>query len=177
MDDPSVFNDEVDTKDKDDAHTWAPQWWYWQRCPRCSPSCLSPGSPAPPCHWEKTKKCTYKNSLSFRVEYRQRVLNDLQRTKLFLAVVWFGSSPTPSPLSRQQLSDGRVFLSLCVAGRAYWRNRGEGVDVETNHTIARKPGPLEIIQYSLKYSIGMLQYIRAMSFLVFWKFILKLFTK
>ncbi len=38
----------------------------------------------------------------------------------FLAVVWFGSSPTPFlPLSRQQ-------VSLILAGRAYWRGVGGG---------------------------------------------------
>ncbi len=42
----------------------------------------------------------------------------------FLAVVWFGSSPTPlSPLSRQLY----LFLSLHVrCGRTYWRERGGG---------------------------------------------------
>ncbi len=35
----------------------------------------------------------------------------------FLAAVCFGSSPTPSPLS--------VSHSSCVAGRAYWLERGD----------------------------------------------------
>ena len=57
-----------------------------------------------------------------------------------------GSLPTPFPLSRQP----KKFLSfLFVAGRAYWLDRGEGVGEEPNHTTARKPGPLQIIQYSL----------------------------
>ncbi len=41
---------------------------------------------------------------------------------------------------------------LCVAGRAYWRERrreGVGVDLEPKHTTARKPGPLYSIQHFL----------------------------
>ncbi len=45
----------------------------------------------------------------------------------FLAVLWFGSSPTPSPLTRQQV----VSVFLCVvAGRAYRREKGEGSEGE-----------------------------------------------
>jgi hypothetical protein len=63
----------------------------------------------------------------------------------FLAAVLFGSNcPTPNCLS---------FLAfLCVASRAYSevvREEGKGVGEEPNHTTARKPGPLKIIQYSL----------------------------
>ncbi len=43
----------------------------------------------------------------------------------FLAVVRFSLSPTPPPLSRHQVVS--VFsVFLCVAGRAYWRERGGG---------------------------------------------------
>jgi hypothetical protein len=61
----------------------------------------------------------------------------------FLAVVWSGSSPHPLPLLPSSFS-----VLLRVVGWAYWKERGkEGVG-ESN-TTARKPGPLEIIQYSL----------------------------
>ncbi len=43
----------------------------------------------------------------------------------FLAVVWFGSSPTPfPPLPSASCLSFTVFL--CVAVRAYWRERGRG---------------------------------------------------
>jgi hypothetical protein len=55
----------------------------------------------------------------------------------FLAVVRFGSYPTlPPPVSLSQ--------SSCM-----W----EGVGEELNHTTARKPGPPQIIQYSLALSL------------------------
>ncbi len=64
--------------------------------------------------------------------------------------------PPPSPLSRpctpSPVSKLSLFLSLpvsCVASPPYWRERWEeGVGVEPNQTTARKPGPLQIIQYS-----------------------------
>jgi hypothetical protein len=37
----------------------------------------------------------------------------------------------------------------CVAGRAYWRERGGGGGGGANQTTTRKPGPLLIIQCSL----------------------------
>jgi hypothetical protein len=50
----------------------------------------------------------------------------IRRGPGFLAVVWFGSSPTPlyPPLSSPCFLCSSVFL--CVAGRAYWRERGGG---------------------------------------------------
>jgi hypothetical protein len=45
----------------------------------------------------------------------------IYRWPCFLAVVWFGSSPTPF-LVTSCLS---FSIFLCVAGRAYWRERGE----------------------------------------------------
>ncbi len=67
----------------------------------------------------------------------------------FLAVVWFGSSPTPSPPS--PVSKLSLFLSLplcpwpnLLTGEA-WERVGE----EPNHTTARKPGLLYFIKYSL----------------------------
>ncbi len=55
-----------------------------------------------------------------------------------LAVVWFGSSKSqpPPPPSISCLS---ISVFLCVAGRAYWRKRGEEVEEEPNHVPARKP--------------------------------------
>ncbi len=63
-----------------------------------------------------------------------------------------GSCPTPS---HHHLSSSCLSFSvfLCVAGRAYWQERGVewecGGGGEPNHTTARKPCPLKIIQYSL----------------------------
>ncbi len=60
----------------------------------------------------------------------------------FLPIVLFGSSPTPfPPLRSASCLSFSVFL--CVAGRAYWREkRGDGLGDKPNHTTARKPGPL-----------------------------------
>ncbi len=54
----------------------------------------------------------------------------------------------PLPLYRQQVFS---FLGLTVCRRSSSRTGSgtEGVGKEPNHTTARKPGPLEIIQYSL----------------------------
>ncbi len=55
----------------------------------------------------------------------------------FLAVVCFGSSPTPSPLSRRQI------VSLSQPSCVSPVNRREmGVGEEPNHATARKPCPL-----------------------------------
>ncbi len=48
----------------------------------------------------------------------------IYRGPCFLAIICFGSTPTPFPLSRQQLVS-LCQVSSCVAGRAYWRE-GEG---------------------------------------------------
>ncbi len=56
----------------------------------------------------------------------------------FHSVVWFGSSPTPSPLSRQPV----VFLSLPVCCQS-------SVGEEPSQTTPRKPGPLSIIEHSM----------------------------
>ncbi len=67
----------------------------------------------------------------------------------FLAVARFGSSTTPSPLSRRKVVS--LSQSSCVSpvvlthGKGGWEKVGE----EPNHTTARKPGLLSIIQYSL----------------------------
>jgi hypothetical protein len=69
----------------------------------------------------------------------------IYREPCFLAVVRFGSSPTPFPSARCLSSS--VFL--CVAGRAYWRKKGVREDPK-HTTAAGEPGPLQIIQYSLQ---------------------------
>ncbi len=59
----------------------------------------------------------------------------LVEDQAFLAVVWFGSSPTPLPWAN--CLSFSVFLR--VAGRAYWRERGGGgVVEEPNHKTARE---------------------------------------
>ncbi len=64
----------------------------------------------------------------------------------FLAVVWYGSFPTPiPPLSRQKARPGRLRKRDYSILADRWE--GEGVGEEPNQ--ARKPGPLQIIQYSL----------------------------
>jgi hypothetical protein len=57
--------------------------------------------------------------------------------------------PTPfRPLPAESCLSFSVFQ--CVAGKREERGeRGEGVGEELNHTTARKPGPLSIIQNSL----------------------------
>ncbi len=67
------------------------------------------------------------------------------------SIEWFmeGQDLRSPPLSRQQ-----VFLSVslfrCVAVRAYWQERWEGLGEEPPpHTTASKPDPLSIIPYSL----------------------------
>jgi hypothetical protein len=71
----------------------------------------------------------------------QRVLNDLQRTRLsFVHMIRLLTHPLPpSPVNKEPL-----FLSLpvCVANRAYGREKSKGKDEEPNHTSTRKPGPL-----------------------------------
>ncbi len=61
-----------------------------------------------------------------------------------LVVVWFGSSPIPSPSS--PLCKLSLFLCLPVCRRLVLL-AGEGG--ESNYATARKPGLLQIIQYSL----------------------------
>jgi hypothetical protein len=58
----------------------------------------------------------------------------------FLTVIWFRSSPIPSP------------PSVSSTGQAHTRKTGEGVEglgEDPYHATARNPGPLQIVQYSL----------------------------
>ncbi len=66
--------------------------------------------------------------------------------ELFIEDQAFSLSYDLAPLPSDSCLSFSFFL--CVAGRAYWRE-GEGVEEEQNHTTARMPGPLLIIQYSL----------------------------
>jgi hypothetical protein len=63
----------------------------------------------------QTFVCTYIEA--------QRVLNYCFGGPGFLAVLWFGSSPTPSP-SQLTASCLSFWLFLCVAGQVYWWERG-----------------------------------------------------
>jgi len=69
---------------------------------------------------------------------RHRVLNGLQRTLLFCSCMIRLLSRIPHyPVSKLSL-----LVFLCVAGRAFWRERGKGVGEQPNYTTTRKPGPL-----------------------------------
>jgi hypothetical protein len=57
--------------------------------------------------------------------------------------------PPPPPLPAA--SSLSFSASLCVAVGHTDGRAGEGVDVESNHENARKPGHLYIIQYPLVY--------------------------
>ncbi len=50
----------------------------------------------------------------------------IYRGPRFLAVAWFGSSTTPSPHYLPSASCLSFSVFLCVAGRAYWRERRVG---------------------------------------------------
>ena len=58
-------------------------------------------------------------------------------------------SPTPSPV--RKLSLFSVIL-VCCRSSFLTGGGGGGVGEEPNHTTVRQPGPLIIIQYSLRYS-------------------------
>jgi hypothetical protein len=73
----------------------------------------------------------------------QRVLNDLQRTRL---------SCPPSPVSTlDRRHTRRLKKNRQLDDR---RGGGKGREKEPNHTTARKPGPLLIIQYSLSTHVN-----------------------
>ncbi len=74
-----------------------------------------------------------------RVPYNQRLMNDSQRTRLSCGrMIQLLANPFPPLPSTSCLPFSQ---SSCVAGR-------RGVGEEPNHTTARKPGHLLIIQYS-----------------------------
>jgi hypothetical protein len=84
-----------------------------------------------------------------------RVLKDLIIRLGLLAVVWFGSSPTPSPLC-PLLSASFLSLSFFFCRRSSLPKGegGEGVGEKPNHSTARKRGPLYIIEYSLTLMVA-----------------------
>ncbi len=65
----------------------------------------------------------------------------------FLADVWF-FFPHPVALFCQQVVSLSQFS--CVSLVKLTIRRGEGVEKDINRTVSRKPGPLLIIQYSLR---------------------------
>ncbi len=69
-----------------------------------------------------------------------------------LAVVWFGSSPSPPPSPVSKL-DRRHTGRLRKKDNLLTEEGGGGAGEGPNHTTAWKPGPLEIIQYSLSRCI------------------------
>jgi hypothetical protein len=78
----------------------------------------------------------------------QKVLNDIWRTRLSRSMIWLlPHTLPPSPGSKMDRPHTR---------RLRKRDNlltGEGVGKEPNHTTARKPGPLEIIQNYLGLSL------------------------
>jgi hypothetical protein len=68
------------------------------------------------------------------------------REKNILGVVWFGPFPLPSPFPFNKMS---IFLSFPVfrPSRLLTGGGGEGRGKEPNHATARKPGPLQSINY------------------------------
>jgi hypothetical protein len=71
----------------------------------------------------------------------QRVLNVYYRRPGFLAVVRFGSVPTPFPLSRQQARPGTHMKTLKERNNLRTGEWEREVGKESNHTTAKKPGP------------------------------------
>jgi hypothetical protein len=91
----------------------------------------------------KCKSMCIYNCISFCISFNTHLLWPREFWMIFkgtgfFAVVWFGSSPTPSPplstLDRQHT--GRLERQLSH-GRGGW-----GLGEEPNHSSARKPGPL-----------------------------------
>ncbi len=75
-------------------------------------------------------------------KFANRKRSSSKLTKI-LAIIWFGSSPTPfPPLPWASSLSFSVFL--CVAGRERQLaagGGGTGAEEEPNHTMAKKPGP------------------------------------
>ncbi len=83
------------------------------------------------CMWSPARSRSsreYRNplqaSVGFVVRCEDREYSMIYKEPGFFAVVWFG--PSTSPPSVGKLSLFSKFC-LCVAGRAYWRERGEGM--------------------------------------------------
>jgi hypothetical protein len=69
--------------------------------------------------WAKLWIFVFSTYCAFSREYWM-----IYRAPSFLAVVWFGSSPTPFPIPFPSASCLSFSVFLCVAGRACWRERG-----------------------------------------------------
>ncbi len=78
----------------------------------------------------------------------RREYSMIYREPGFLVVVWFSAQPIPSPLSPVSSADDTHEDGERETN--CWREKvGKGVGEKRNLTPARKPGPLNIIQYSL----------------------------
>ncbi len=68
----------------------------------------------------------------------------------FLSLVWFGSKPSPPPppppQSRQQVASLSQSFCVSLVVLLTGEGGGKGLGEELNHTIARKAGPLYLIQ-------------------------------
>jgi hypothetical protein len=80
----------------------------------------------------------------------QRVVNDLYRTRRFSSS--YDLAPTTPMLDRRHTRRLRKRDNLLTG-----EGKGVGVMEEPNHTTASKPGPLQIIQYSLLYAYTFIQ--------------------
>ncbi len=82
----------------------------------------------------------------------QRLQSDLQRTRLSRhRLIWL----LPRPLSSLPSASCFSFSAfLCVADRAYWRYKGEGVWEQIYHTTARMPGPINHSILSAEHRSG-----------------------
>ncbi len=99
-----------------------------------------------------------RQSLKWRTKcavYLNLNKTNLYREARLESIEWFTedqafstSYELPPPLHRQQ--DFSLSQSSCVSDRSYWLEMGEGVGELPNHTRARKPGHLYIIQYPLR---------------------------
>ncbi len=80
----------------------------------------------------------------------QRIFNDLKRARLsHRRMIWL----LPHFISPLPLAVNKLSQSSCVSPFELTGGRWERKVEEPNNTTARKPGPLLIIQYSLKWTV------------------------
>ncbi len=84
----------------------------------------------------------WRDLIPFVSQVMNRVYWMIYRGPGFLAVVWFGSSPTPPPIPHPHEQVVSLSPSSCVLPVELTLGRGGGAGREPNHTTARKPGPL-----------------------------------
>ncbi len=70
-------------------------------------------------------------------------------------MIWLQTHPPAPPSPVSKLNRRHTEKSDKKRQLAAGRGMGKGVDEEPNHTTARKPGPLYIIQYSLVCDIDL----------------------